>query len=169
MLVERYLKGDQQAFQALYERYYERVLSIARGILLDPDEAADAAQEIFTLVARHLPRFDGRSKFSTWLVRIAINRSIQQGRSYRFRHKNLPLSEATDRAAEDSAPEPADPRVTASMSKLSPTDRAILALFYWDELSLNEVADAMGCTVNAAKTRLFRARERFKTLYEAVE
>ena len=52
------------------------------------------------------------------------------------------------------------------MARLQPNDRAILTLFYWEDLSLQEVADSLGCNVNAAKTRLFRARERFKEFFE---
>ena len=61
-----------------------------------------------------------------------------------------------------------DPRVQSAMTALAPADRALLVLFYWDELSLQEIADSIGCNVNAAKTRLYRARERFRTQYEAV-
>src|SRR5687767_5882737 len=57
LLVERFLGGDSAGFEMLYAKYYEKVFAIARGILLDSDEAADAVQEIFTLVYRHLKRF----------------------------------------------------------------------------------------------------------------
>ena len=56
--------------------------------------------------------------------------------------------------------------VQAALEQLSPQDRALLTLFYWDELNLHEIAAAVGCNVNAAKTRLYRARERFKCFYE---
>ena len=85
VLVERFLAGDRSAFEALYARYYDKVFSIACGILVDHDEAADAVQEIFTLVYRHLGRFDRRSRFSTWLFRVAVNRSIQEARRHRNR------------------------------------------------------------------------------------
>lgn len=165
ILVDRHLKGDPSAFEALYTKYYEKVFAISRGILLDPDEAADAVQEIFTLVYRHIRRFDQRSKFSTWLFRVAVNRSIQEARKHRFKHKALELTESS---AVSEAPEldVADPQIQAAMAQLSPNDRALLVLFYWEELNLNEIAESLGCGVNAAKTRLYRARERFRVLYE---
>ncbi len=163
--VERFLGGDEQAFAALYTRYYDKVFALSRGILLDAEEAADAVQEIFTLVYRHLPRFDRRSKFSTWLFRIAVNRSIQEARKARFRTKRVELTEEIGGVTDDE-PEVHDPAIHMAMGKLPPHDRAILALFYWDELSLQEIADSLGCGVNAAKTRLYRARERFRVLYE---
>lgn len=166
LLADRFLAGDQSAFTRLYEKYYDKVYSIARGVLLDADESADAVQEIFTLVYRHLKRFDRRSRFSTWLFRIAVNRSIQQARGLKHRSKQVELTEVADRFVEEPTWIEADPRIADAMSRLSPADRAILVLFYWDDMSLQDVAESLGCNVNAAKTRLFRARERFRVLYE---
>lgn len=163
-LVRRFLQGDSFAFETLYRRYYERVYSIARGILLDADEATDAAQEIFTLVFRNLDRFDHRSKFSTWLFRVAVNRSIQEGRRNRNRRRGVELSESLPIETEET-PE-SDPRVQEALERLQPSDRAILVLFYWEELSLIEIGRSLGCGPNAAKTRLYRARERFRSAFD---
>lgn len=165
LLVERFLMGHPEAFDVLYDKYYDRVFAIALGVLLRPEEAADATQEIFTLAYRNLSKFDRRSRFSTWIYRVAVNRSIQQARSIRNQRLNVPLDEALERPNlhEEEAP---DPHIAAAMSKLGPDDRAILTLFYWDDLSLQEIAESMGISSNAAKTRLFRARERFKVHFE---
>lgn len=169
ILVDKVLSSDHHAFQSLYEKYYDRVFAIARGILLDSDEAADSVQEIFTLVYKNLPRFDRRSKFSTWLFRIAVNRSIQQARKLKFKKKQTELDSFVDSIPDrEPSAEHNDPRVNEAMIQLHPNDRAILTLFYWDELSLQEIADSIGCSSNAAKTRLFRARERFREIYEKI-
>lgn len=165
ILVERFLAGDQAAFETLYARYYTKVYNLARGVLIDSEEAADATQEIFALVYRNLNRFNRQSKFSTWLFRIAINRSIQESRKRRFKHKHVELDAVEEFAAVPESQE-TDPRVELALEKLAPADRAILTLFYWQDLSLNEIADSMGINLNAAKTRLFRARERFRQFYE---
>lgn len=166
LLVERYLSGDRAAFEVLYSKYYDKVLALARGVLMDADEAADAVQEIFTLVYRHLNRFDRRSRFSTWLFRVAVNRSIQEARRNKHKSRNVELTESLAATAPEETDD-MDPRVQAAMATLAPADRALLVLFYWDELSLQEIADSIGCNVNAAKTRLYRARERFRVHYEA--
>ena len=70
------------------------------------------------------------------------------------------------RAADDAHEVSSDPRIAACLAKMQPTDRALLTLFYWEELSLQEVGESIGCSANAAKTRLFRARERFRELFE---
>lgn len=164
VLVERFAAGDTSAFETLYRKYYERIHIIARGILLDSDDAADTVQEIFTLVFRNLPKFDRRARFSTWLFRVAVNRSIQQARSLKFKRRWIELDERLP------APEVneslLEPRVELAMTRLGPDDRAILTLFYWEEQSLNEIAESMGIQMNAAKTRLYRARERFRQFYE---
>jgi len=162
--IERFLNGNVEAFQDLYARYYNKVLVLAQGIVLDSDEAADVAQEVFTTAYRKLATFDGRSKFSTWLYRVTVNRAIQSTRSRKGKGW-LPLQEGVN----DSivlAPDLPDGAVSQALAQLASADRAILTLFYWEELSLAEIAQSMDCNENAAKTRLFRARERFKKLYE---
>ncbi len=166
ILVDKVIEGDAAAFQALYEKYYDKVYAIARGILLDSEEASDAVQEIFTLVFRKADRFDRRSKFSTWLFRIAVNRSIQQSRRVKFKRNQVPLSEVLEEPSTEPQVLVHEPAVAEAMAKLPPPDRAILTLFYWDELSLAEIAESLSCSPNAAKTRLFRARERFRSYYE---
>lgn len=168
VLVDRVMKGDQEAFQTLYARYHDKVYAIAKGILLDSDEAADAVQEIFTLIYRKADRFDRRARFSTWLFRIAVNRSIQQARRVKFKQRQVSLDAAAEQAAPEEMGHQEDPVVSEAMSRLHPQDRAILSLFYWDELSLQEISEALSCSPNAAKTRLFRARERFRQCYEEV-
>jgi RNA polymerase sigma-70 factor (ECF subfamily) len=165
VLIARFLAGEDDVFATLYQRYYDKVFSIARGILLSPEDAADAVQEIFTLVYRNLNRFDRRSRFSTWLFRVAVNRSIQEARRMR-RHRHTELTETL--AQTEIEDESADPRVSVALSHLSPGDRAVLALFYWEEFSLTDIGASLGCAPNAAKTRLYRARERFRASYEEI-
>lgn len=169
ILVERSLAGDRHAFQGLYERYHDKVFAIAKGVLGDQDDALDAVQEIFTLVYRKLRSFQQGSKFSTWLFRISVNASIQLARKNKYRQRLTTLTAADDRADESIEAELQDPRIQTAMMELAPQDRALLAMFYWDELSLNEIADSMSCSPNAAKTRLYRARERFREVYGEVD
>lgn len=168
-LVDRALAGDASAFVMLYEKYYGKVYSIAKGVLLDADEAEDAVQEVFSLVYRNLQRFNRRSRFSTWLFRVAVNRCIQESRKRRFRQPTVLLEEQHEPATNASGDSDASARVEATMSQLLPGDRALLTLFYWDELSLTEIGETLDCTANAAKTRLFRARDRFREVYERGE
>lgn len=168
LLVERVLAGDDSAFEQIYTRYYEKVFAISRGILLDSEEAADAVQEIFFVVYRNISKFDRRSKFSTWLFRVSVNRTIQESRKNRNRKKNVELTE-TSASVTLEEPEVIDPRVHSALQQLAPQDRALITLFYWDELNLGEIAAIVDTNVNAVKTRLYRSRERFRALYEQSE
>jgi len=165
--VERASKGDDTAFEHLYAKYFDRIVAVARGVLLRSDEAADVAQEVFTLAYRHLPRFDRRCRFSTWLFRIAVNRSIQEARKGKNRWRFVELNEALAKsAAEDQR---VDPRIYRALVKMRPADRAILTLSYWENFTLQQIADNLNCSPNAAKTRLYRARERFREIYEELQ
>lgn len=168
LLVERSIAGDESSFQTLYHRFYHKVFSIAKGILIDNEEAEDAVQEIFTLAYRNLRKFDRRSRFSTWLFRIAVNRSIQQSRRQKTRRDHASLTEDAEQIPDLRQDEetPNDPLIEGALETLPASDRAVLTLFYWDDLSLQEIGESLGCSANAAKTRLFRARERFKEVYE---
>jgi RNA polymerase sigma-70 factor (ECF subfamily) len=162
--IERFLKGDVRAFDGLYSKYYDRVFAIARGVLLDAEEAADTVQEVFTLVHKNLYKFDKRARFSTWLFRIAVNRSIQDSRKRRRRPMTVELTEVAN--AEAAPGKTGDPRVHAALSKLRAEDRALLLLYYWEELSLQDIATSLDANVNATKTRLYRAREKFRQKFE---
>ena len=166
VVLDRVIGGDKDAFQIIYERYHDKVFAIARGILIDVDEAHDTVQEIFTLVFRHCRRFDRRSKFSTWVYRVAVNRSTQQARRSKFKRLWVPMADGFDRAEPTPHSPPGDPKIERALARLAPADRALLTLFYWDELNLNDIGDALECSPNAAKTRLFRARERFRQFFE---
>ncbi len=166
-LVQQAQGGSADAFTQLYRSYYAQVLRIAKGILLDADESEDAVQEIFHLARRNLPRFDFRSRFSTWLFRVAVNHSIQHGRGL-WKRKNVSLETAAEIG--HSTEQNWDREVVqTALAQLKREDRAILILFYWHDLSLTEIGDVLNCNANAAKTRLFRARDRFRKIYEEMD
>jgi RNA polymerase sigma-70 factor (ECF subfamily) len=165
-LVRRFLAGDHGAFDKIYNRYYEKVFVIARGILIDVDDASDATQECFQKIYSNLNRFDGRSRLSTWIFRIAVNSAIQVSRRLKYRRRHQPLSEASDLEVETDTPTtPHFERLQEAMVSLRPEDRAILTLFYWENLSITQISETLGCRENAAKTRLYRARERLKRAF----
>ena len=167
IFIERICSGDRFAFEHIYSKYYDKVFSIAKGVLLNSEEANDAVQEVFTLVYKNIHRFDRRARFSTWLFRIAVNRSIQEARKSRNKYHFVELNEALAKAV-DERDDHVDPRVHRCLAKLHPADRAALVLYYWEELPLEDLAASLHCSPNAAKTRLYRARERFRMLYEEV-
>jgi len=163
-LVRRCLAGDAAAFDRLYARYRDKVYVLAMGILMNPDDAADAVQETFSLAYRNLPKFRAKSRFGTWLFRIAVNSAIQFSRRHKYRSRLTSLDDAAAVPAPGGDERNFDEgALRAAMACLKPEDRAVLTLFYWEGLPLEEIGESLGCAPNAAKTRLYRARERLRS------
>ncbi|MGH9115675.1 MAG: sigma-70 family RNA polymerase sigma factor [Acidimicrobiales bacterium] len=93
MLVARARRGDREALDVLLRQHYDRVHAVCRRMTGNEADAADAAQEALIAVVRGLPRFDGRSRLSTWVYRIAVNASIDEVRR-RGRRPAISLDEA---------------------------------------------------------------------------
>lgn len=166
-IIARVVAGDRAAFRHLFDRHYGRSLSVAQGIVLHRSEAEDVVQEAMTKAFKNLTRFDRRASFGTWLYRIVVNTAIQATRRTRHDRHVVTLEAVSDRITDPTGiPQLADPDIESALRRLDPEDRAIIVMFYWEDLSLNEIAGAMECTPNAAKTRLFRARERFRQFYQ---
>ena len=176
LLVARFLRGDAGAFDALFRKHQDYVYNIVYGIVGSSEEARDLTQEVFVQVYRALPGFRHGARFGTWLYRIAVNRAVDAARSPR-RWRFLPFLEtpALARRAADERDEPE--RVAARGAERDAVQqvlmrcpvghREILVLRYYRDLSLEEIAETMGCTLAAAKVRLHRARKVFKDAYEA--
>src|SRR5579872_6207934 len=172
-LVARFLAGERGAFDSLFLKYQDYVYNIVYGIVGKVEEAHDITQEVFVQVYRSLPSFRRGSRFATWLYRIAVNRAVDAARASRS-WRWLPLDE-TLRAT----PDPADNPVQASekqaerdavqrvLMQVALQHRDILVLRYYQDLSIEEIAEVLGCTVSAAKVRLHRARQHFKEKYVA--
>jgi RNA polymerase sigma-70 factor (ECF subfamily) len=96
--------GDRRAVEDLMRASYDRVYPVCRRIVGNEADACDAAQEALISVVRGLARFDGRSRYSTWLYRIAVNASIDELRRRRRRPLS-PLPEAADTSGRGAEPE----------------------------------------------------------------
>lgn len=171
--VARFLEGDSHAFDELFHRYKDYVYSIAYGILGRGDEARDVTQEVFLQVHRSLGSFRRGARFATWLYRIAVNRALDATRSA-ARRKWLPFLEAAiDQPAPDS--DPADSveansdadEVQRILMAVPVRHRDVLVLKYYQDLSVEEIAETLGISVTAAKVRLHRARLQFKEKWAA--
>ena len=162
--------GDQAAFGNLVEMYQDAVFNLCFRMLGDPYEAEDAAQESFLRAHKAMHRYDSSRPFSTWLLSIAAHHSIDRIRRRKFTKVSMdamPYEFISDPSpgpeASLSASEQQD-RVQELLDSLNPTDRAAVVMYYWYELSYNEIAESLGLTNSAVKSRLHRAR---RTLAES--
>ena len=167
-LVARYLAGDVAAFEELMRQHEDRVFGICLRMLRDREAARDATQDTFVTVFRKASSFAGRSAFSTWLYRVAVNTCYDQARR-RKRHAADTFPEGKDLidpAAGDGF-ESAElrPDLEAALQALPYEFRAAVVLVDVEGLGLQTVAEALGVPVGTVKSRVFRGR---KLLAEAL-
>ncbi|MCX6382246.1 MAG: sigma-70 family RNA polymerase sigma factor [Armatimonadetes bacterium] len=176
-LIARFLSGDATAFDTLFRKYQDYVYHILYGIVGSAEEARDLTQDVFLQVYRSLPRFRHNARFATWLYRIAVNRGVDAARGAK-RWRFLPLVQDNS-AKEQSADEMTEPEfafekqmeqkfIQDTLQRCPLSHRDILVLRYYRDMSLEEIAETLDCSLAAAKVRLYRARKVFKEQYETL-
>jgi len=181
-LVARIAAGDRDAFAELVERHHRRLLRVCERLLGDAEDARDAVQEVFLKVMVKAGGFRPKALVSTWLYRVAVNHCLNVLRRRRLR-RWVSLSPAEDEEAAaplEPAEERADPhreldarrqwaRVQRAIAALPPSQRAVLVLARFEELSYKEIAETLGITLGAVESRLFRAMRALERAQEAPE
>lgn len=170
-LVEKSLRGEADAFRRLYERYRRPIYVAVCRIVLDPEEARDATQEIFITVYRSLALYDSRrTRFFPWIHRVATNRAIDYWR-LRRRRAEVPLPENAEvslkRASNRRNGEQAVERIleqkerTAEvrrfLKELPQPQRRFFIMRYFDGLKLREIAEKEGYKLGTVKSSLHKA------------
>ena len=166
-IVARVKNGETDAFEELVRKHGRRVYRSLIGILGSAEEAEDALQDVFLKAFQHLPNFEARSRFLTWLVRIAINTGLQRLRgrkdfdsleeeSEEFRPRSIQAW--TDSPEDYYSREELRRLVEREVMKLPLKYRLALMLRDLEELSTQEAAAALGLTVPGLKARVLRGR-----------
>jgi RNA polymerase sigma-70 factor (ECF subfamily) len=171
LLIEAAKGGDQEAFRQIVERYQGAVYNLAYRMLGDPEEAEDAAQEIFVRLYRQLGRYDPERKFSTWTLAIATNYCIDQLRRRRMQlvplENIIPWARARDAGPEGEAlSRESRDEVQRLLKQLPEKYRAPLVLRYWEDLSCAEIAEILGVPEGTIKTQIHRARKQLGKMLE---
>jgi len=176
-LMMRVKEGDLTAFAELADKYKQPIINLAYRMLRDLTEAEDLAQAAFLQVYKSAARYQVSSKFSTWLFTIARNLCLNEIRR-RSRHPADSI-DAPRVEGEDFAPPQYEDRRTVSppdlilrgeledkveeaIGDLPENQRLALLLCQQDELSYEEIAEVLGCSLSATKSLIHRARERLK-------
>jgi RNA polymerase sigma-70 factor (ECF subfamily) len=166
-IVARVRNGETEAFEELVQKHGRRVYRSLVSILGSPEEAEDALQDAFLKAFQHLPNFEARSRFSTWLVRIAINTGLQRVRSRKdfdsldedseeFRPRNIQAW--SENPEEFYSREELRRLVEKEVMKLPLKYRVALMLRDLEELSTEEAAAALGLSIPGLKARVLRGR-----------
>ncbi len=167
--------GDGAAYAELYRLHAKNVFRTVLRITGNREDAEDVLQDAAMKALIHLNGFDGRSKFSTWLTRIAINSALMMRRKSSNRlevsiDQECESGTFTNLQVPDHAPGPEhcmhlaerDLQLHRAVKRLSTTLRLPLELQLARDLSLRELAIQLGISVPAAKSRLLRAREKVR-------
>lgn len=174
LLIRMVKAGKAEAYRALVERYQDLVYNLCYKILLDEDEAKDAAQETFIKAYQVLGSFRAESKFSTWLYRIASNMALAKARR---KKRAVPLEEArymaTNEQAGDSQPSSMNQQERSrflhlALAQLEENDRLLLSLYYLEEVSMEETAEISGLDKNTVKVRMHRARKKLYNVLSSI-
>jgi len=176
MLVVAAKNGDEQAFETLFKRHRQKILRVVLRYAHVREDAEDIVQQSFQKAFVYLHKFEGKSSFSTWLTRIAINESLmllRHGRALREVSVD-DHSEAEGNAASlempDSSPDPEASYLrreraqilSETLGNLRPGMRKAIELRELAELSTEETARRMGVSVAAVKARIFHARKKLR-------
>jgi RNA polymerase sigma-70 factor (ECF subfamily) len=171
-LVERAKGGDVSAFETLVKQYDRQIFRVAQHITQNREDAEDITQDAFLKAYQKLDQFQGNSKFSTWLVRIAVNESLMRLRK-RKTSKTVSMDEdvhteegSIPRDFADWSPNPEQlynqgelgDILRKTINGLPPGFRTVFTLRDIENLSTEETAEALGLSVPAVKSRLLRAR-----------
>lgn len=165
-IVENILQGDASGFQELVTRYQKPVFSICYRMLRHREEAEDLSQEVFLKAYRYLLQYNPAHKFSSWILKIATNTSIDAIRKKRV--DTMPLDEEikTNQEAVSAEKaflqEEAHREIESAIAALPPDYRMVVLLYHQHGQSYQQMSDNLDIPMSMVKNRLFRARKLLK-------
>ncbi len=172
-LINKVIKGENNAYAVLVDRYKHMVYTLALKIVKNREDAEEVAQDTFVKAYSALNEFKGESKFSTWLYKIAYYRSLDylKKNKRRVETTTIDISEEYNIASMDDALDGMEIKERAEIIKhaiqeLPADDAVLITLYYFETLSMNEISKVMGIPANTIKVRLFRGRKRLAKILE---
>ena len=180
-IIKKLKEGSEKAFRDLVSTYQKMVVNICYGIVHNIEDAEDVAQDVFIEVFRSVSGFRGDSKLSTWIYRIAVNRSINYLRDHKRRSNLKSLDETVDSSKSaiselfyESASDPQKEMENIQRSKilyaaigtLSKNQRIAFTLNKYEGLSYKEISEIMGLSISSVESLMHRAKKNLqKRLY----
>lgn len=175
-LVDQVCAGNMGAFDQLVLRYRERVYGVVYNLTSNREDAADLTQDTFIKAFHSIARFKGHSSFFSWLYRIAINATLSHLRRHRMRrffslekmvdedHNAELLQVLVTQAANgrETVLKELQEKLNEALQKLSFKHRTVITLFEIDQLSHQEIADIMECSVGTVRSRLHYAKQQLQ-------
>lgn len=171
--VTKVLEGDARAFETLVNRYKDFVFTLAIRMTKNREDAEEVSQDTFVKAYKSLQRFKGDSKFSTWLYRIAYNSSLDKLKKQKKNANNTTINEFTehqiktlDNALSNLEQKEYEQAIQDCLHQLPAEDCSILTLFYFEDLSLEDISKILNIKPNNVKVKLFRSRKKLATILQ---
>ena len=171
--IERLVKasqaGDRGAFDELMRLYQRRAMQVAVRMLGNADEAAEAVQSGFVKAYLSIKKLREPKRFEAWFFRIITNTAISQRRAAKYRAEKIKIagdcgSKKVFSPEEREVGEELKEAIPRAMLKLSKKEAEAIALFGIEDLPREKVAEIMGCSAEAVKWHVFKARQKLKVL-----
>ena len=173
LYIDQILNGNASAFAVLVERYKNLVFTLTLRMLKNSEEAEEAAQDTFLKIYKSLKNFKGDSKFSTYVYKVAYNTSLDRIKMNKRQLKEVAIDEFTehhvktiDNALQKLTEEEYQKAIKDCIALLPEMDGFLLTLYYFEDLSLDEIAEIVNLEANNVKVKLFRSRKKLMTIFK---
>ncbi len=173
LYITKVINGDTNAFAYLVDEYKNMVFSLAFKMTKNREEAEEISQDTFIKAYKNLNKFKGDSKFSTWLYRIAYHASLDTIKKNKNNNSTFEINEITfnqiksvENILEGIEKKERTKIMNDCLLKLSEGERSIIWMFYYDELSLNEIIEVTQFSEANIKVKLHRARKKLLAIVE---
>jgi RNA polymerase sigma-70 factor (ECF subfamily) len=174
--IEQVLAGKSNAFSYIVDRHKDKAFNLAFRICSNHEEAEEIAQDSFLKAYRSLGGFKMKSSFATWLYRIVYNTSISPVRIKKKRVLSLEdfPADATDFIGSNTSEEEAEIEyrnslINFALQKINEEERGLISLYYYEEMTTEEISDVTGISKSNIKVKLFRARQKMLEIIGKVE
>ena len=168
-LIQQFKDGDPSTFEWIVLKYQDKIYNLCRYLLGNPQDAEDAAQDVFIKAYRKLKDFRPESSLYTWLYRIGVNTCLDHKRKFRpepFKDQSM----AEDLPSAEPSPErryqskEIGQTIQSALEQLSKKSRAVIVLKEVEGLSYEEIAEVLKTSIGTIKSRISRAREELRRL-----
>jgi len=174
--LKQVLDGKTNAFTYIVDRHKDHAFNLALRICGNYEEAEEITQDSFMKAYRSLGNFKMKSSFSTWLYRIVYNTAISLVRTRRtgvLSLEEFPVEAidfiGTSQNEEDAEREYRNSLVSFALQKIGEEERALITLFYYEDLGIDEISDITAISRSNVKVKLFRARQKMIGIIEKIE
>ena len=175
-LMARIAEGDDDAFEILVDRHQTSILNLIYRFIGDRTQAKDLAQEVFIRVWQAAKSYRPEAKFTTWIYRITANlclnelKSARHRRWFSFNHADEDRVKGIEETLSDGSPTAEDlllarersRQITEALQSLPANQRMALVMKRYDDLSYNEIAQILDCSVSAVESLIVRAKRNLR-------